>query len=187
MDTPNSKNDPKTLMQLAKNGDSEAFGSLYKLYFIPVFRYIYLRVKSREETEDLAQNVFLKVFQNISNFQEQGKSPLAYFFAIARNAVINHWRKKKNVSIDLQTISEIADPAGHPHQLTEQNETAKTMRRVIQKLSDDQQEAIILKFINELPNSEIAKLLGKTEEAVRQLQCRALKALRQYLKDFKLI
>ncbi len=187
MDDNNSKNDPKTLIQLAKNGDAEAFGCLYELYFVPVFRYIYLRVKGREEAEDLAQNVFLKVYQSISSFQEQGKSPLAYFFTVARNAVIDHWKKKKSASVDPQAISEMPDPAENPQELTEKDITIKTIHQAIQQLTDDQREVIIMKFINELPNSEIAGLLGKTEDAVRQLQCRALRTLRQQLKDSKII
>ena len=91
--------DPKQLMQLAKNGDTEAFGQLYELYFKPVYRYIYLRTKSKEEAEDLSQVVFIKIFKSIGGFQEQNKQPLAYFFTIARNTVIDHWRKKKDILI----------------------------------------------------------------------------------------
>ena len=87
--------DAKELMRLAKDGDSEAFGLLYSKYFVPVFRYIYLRLKNKEEAEDLAQTVFLRVYKSLTRFRDQGKEPLAYFFTIARNAIIDYWRKKK--------------------------------------------------------------------------------------------
>ncbi|KKU85720.1 MAG: hypothetical protein UY14_C0015G0015 [Parcubacteria group bacterium GW2011_GWA1_47_9] len=64
------ENDLKQLMQLAKNGDTEAFGRLYELYFTPVYRYIYLRTKNKEEAEDLSQAVFVKVFKSIGAFRE---------------------------------------------------------------------------------------------------------------------
>jgi RNA polymerase sigma-70 factor (ECF subfamily) len=70
MEADNLQNDPKILMQLAKSGDTEAFSRLYELYFIPVFRYIYFRVKDKEEANDLTQIVFLKVFSSLPNFKE---------------------------------------------------------------------------------------------------------------------
>jgi len=189
MEKGNSQNDPKVLMRLAKSGDTEAFGALYELYFVPVFRYIYLRIKNKEETKDLAQTVFLKVFRSLSNFREQNKSPLAYFFTIARNTVIDHWRTKKGASLDdpESVFEQISEKANNPFELVAKEETNQAVRRAIGQLTDDQQEVIVLKFINEMPNKEIAVLLGKTEEAVRQLQCRALKAMRQILKNQNLI
>lgn len=183
------QNDPKVLIQLAKSGDTEAFGRLYELYFAPVFRYIYFRVKNKEEANDLVQTVFLKVFHSLSNFREQNKSPLAYFFTVARNAVIDRWRAKKEVLLDdpESVLGQIPDKANSPLELVEKEETSQVVRRAIKQLADDQQEVIVLKFINEMPNKEIASLLGKTEEAVRQLQCRALRALRQILKNQNLI
>lgn len=189
MEEDNFQNDPKILMRLAKSGDTEAFGRLYELYFAPVFRYIYFRVKNKEEANDLAQTVFLKIFRSISNFSEQNKSPLAYFFTVARNTVIDHWRTKREVLLDNSesVFEQIPDKANNPLELVEKEEISQAVRRAIKQLTDDQQEVMVLKFINEMPNKEIAALLGKTEEAVRQLQCRAIKALRQILKNQNLI
>ncbi len=186
MEDNNSKNGPQKLMQLAKNGDVEAFGHLYELYFAPVFRYIYFRVKNKSETEDLVQDVFLKVYKSISVFQEKDKSPLAYFFTVARNTIIDYWRKKRNVSSLEKIANKISVDEKTPQELIERNEATATIYQAIEKLTEEQQEVVILKFIGELSNQEIANLLGKTEEAVRQLQCRALKALRKHLKDFKI-
>ena len=85
-----SKNNPKILMELAKGGDSEAFGHIYHLYLTPVYRFIYFRLRNKEEAEDLTQTVFLKVYQSIHAFQVKNQSPLAYFLTIARNTVIDH-------------------------------------------------------------------------------------------------
>lgn len=181
----NFQNDPKILMQMAKSGDTDAFGRLYELYFVPVFRYIYFRVKNKEEANDLAQTVFLKVFRSLSSFREQNKSPLAYFFTVAKNTVIDRWRTKKEVLLDdpESVFGQIPDKTSNPLELVENEETDHAVRRAIEQLTDDQQEIIVLKFINEKPNKEIAAFLGKTEEAVRQLQCRALRVLRQILKS----
>lgn len=180
-----SHQDPKKLIDLAKNGDSEAFSALYKLYFVPVFRYIFLRTKSKQDTEDLTQTVFLKVYSSISRFQEQGKSPLAYLFTVARNTVIDHWKKKREVILDDPMRAEgFSDNTNeNPYQTIEKDEAARSIQGAIVRLSEEQKEVIVLKFMNELSNQEIASILGKSEESVRQLQCRALKAMRQYFKN----
>lgn len=185
----NLQDNPKVLMQLAKSGSTEAFDRLYELYFIPVFRYIYFRVRNKEEASDLAQTVFLKVFSALPNFREQNKSPLAYFFTVSRNIVIDYWRTKKEIRLDdpENVFGKIPDKANSPLEIIEKEETVSAIRRAIQELTDIQQEVVVLKFINDLPNKEIAALMGKTEEAVRQLQCRALKALRQTLKKQEII
>ncbi len=184
MEIGNSHNHLKVLMQLAKSGNTEAFGRLYEIYFVPVFRYIYYRIKNREETEDLVQTVFLKAYRSIPNFEEQNKSPLAYFFTIARNAVIDYWRaRKNNRSGDPEQIFEqIADNRTNPTDAVEKEGVKKILHRAIAQLTEDQREVVTLKFINGMSNKEIAGLLEKTEEAVRQLQCRGLKTLRQILK-----
>ncbi|MFA6095164.1 MAG: sigma-70 family RNA polymerase sigma factor [Candidatus Paceibacterota bacterium] len=189
MEADNLQNDPKILMQLAKAGDAEAFGRLYELYFTPVFRYIYFRVKDKEEANDLAQTVFLKVFSALPNFREQNKSPLAYFFTVSRNTVIDYWRGKKEIRLDdpESIFEKIPDKAKNPIELAEEKDISRTIHSAILELTDIQQEVIVLKFINDLSNKEISELMEKTEDAIRQLQCRAMISLRQILKNQNLI
>jgi RNA polymerase sigma-70 factor (ECF subfamily) len=180
----NLEKNPKLLMDSAKKGSSDAFGVLYEIYFKPVFRYIYLRLNNRTEAEDLTQIVFLKTYKSIQSFCEKGKSPLAYFFTVARNTVIDFWRKKKEIKLgnEKETLENI--PSAEDTSATAlQNETTTILNEALKILTDDQQEIIILKFINELSNQEIAGILDKNEDAVRQSQCRALKTLRQYFKN----
>jgi len=182
----NFKKDPKLLIDLAKNGDKEAFGVLYEMYFVPVFRYLFARLNSKTETEDLTQEVFLKVYQNINKVEIKDNSPLSYFFTVARNLLIDYWRKKKEVLIE----KEIVLPNYKESDLIEQiekKEMGEIIKKLIRELTLDQQEVIILRFINEMSNKEIAKLLGKREDAVRQLQSRALKNLREKLKNLKIL
>jgi len=189
MESDKLKNDPAVLMRLAKDGDAGAFSLLYKNYFTPVFRYIYIRVKDKDAANDLTQTVFLKVFQSIGSYQEKNKSPLAYFFTIARNAIIDLWRKEKGAKFDDldENFDSIPDEANNPQKISERSETSEKANRAINRLPDSQQELIILKFINELSNKEIAEVLDKTEDAVRQIQSRALKTLKQYFKEDNII
>lgn len=187
MGTNNLQNDPRELLRLAKSGDTDAYGQLYELYFTPIFRYIYFRVKDKEETNDLIQIVFLKVFSALPGFKEQQKSPLAYFFTVARNTIIDHWRSKKEVKIDnFEVVAEkMTDNSKNPLKIFEEKENQNLIHCAMQQLTNIQQEVITLKFINDLTNKEIAELLEKTEEAVRQLQSRAIKSLRIILKNQK--
>jgi RNA polymerase sigma-70 factor (ECF subfamily) len=185
MEADNLQNNPKEMMRLAKAGDREAYGRIYELYYTPVFRYIYIRVRDKEEANDLAQTVFLKIFSTLPNFKEQNKSPLAYFFTVARNTIIDHWRTKKETKVDDfdAIVKKTADDNDNPHTSYERNENQELIQRALQELTDIQREVMTLKFMSELSNKEIAELLGKTEEAVRQLQCRALRSLKNILKN----
>ncbi len=178
--------DPKQLIKQAKLGDAEAFDKLYRLYLTPIYRYIYLRVQNKQLAEDLVQTVFLKIYKSLDKIVDFGKPPLAYFFTISRNTVIDHYRSSQNRitdSLDKDMADMIADKQDSALHTLEKADQLKDIRRHILKLSPDQQEVIILKFINDLSNKEISAAIGKSEEAIRQLQSRALKNLRGMLKD----
>jgi len=176
--------DFRELIYRAKSGDGEAFSQVYEECFTPIFRYIYLRVKNKAEAEDLTQAVFLKAYQSLPGFREQGRPFLAYLFTIARNAVIDFWRvNKKNAAADPdEALLVTADPKGDPVSRIDDRQAAEMVKQTIKNLTPDQQEVLSLKFMGELSYQEIAKIMDKSEEAVRQLQCRGLKALRQHLK-----
>ncbi|MDD2758524.1 MAG: sigma-70 family RNA polymerase sigma factor [Patescibacteria group bacterium] len=177
---------PLILLNLAKNGDQTAFGRLYELYFTPVYRYVYLRVREKDTAHDLAQTVFLKVFEARERLEDRGKSPLTYFFTVARNTVIDFWRKKKDWLMDEENDSFAAIPDHAPGQeaIAEQKEISAKIKKALKNLSEEQQEIVILKFFNGLSAREISAIVGKSEEAVRQAQCRALKILKEYLREY---
>jgi RNA polymerase sigma-70 factor (ECF subfamily) len=180
------KNDPWVLIDLAKKGDKKAFDLLYEIYFVPVFRYVFSRTNSETEAEDLVQEIFLNVYRNIDKIQNQKDSPLAYFFKVARNLIIDYWRKKKEILIDKE--EKLASNQDFDlFETLEKKERIDLIKKLIKELNEDQQEVVIHKFFNGMSNREIAKLLGKTEEAVRQLQSRALKNLREKLKNLKIL
>ncbi len=173
--------DAKKLIELAQTGDKEAFGKLYEVYYVPVFRYIYFRIRKKEDTQDLAQTVFLKVYQSIDRYKDTGKDPLAYFFTIARNTMIDYLRKRKELNLyDFVEIE--AQDKDSPEEIAGKTETKEIVERAILNLKDDQKEVVIMKFMIGLPNGDIAKQLGKSEDAIRQIQHRALETLRKKIK-----
>ena len=175
--------DPKLLIEAAKHGDKRAFERIYELYFTPVYRYIFLRVKDKTEVELLAQDVFIKVYKSLPTFEQKTASPLSFFFTIARNTIIDYWRKNRHqVSFGKEDIMlQIPDKEASPSENSEKRVMSEHLLVAINKLSHEQREAIVEKYFNNMPNKDIARVMGKSEEAVRQLQSRGLKALREHL------
>lgn len=174
---PVSKNpDLDKLVEKAQVGDTHAFTGIYDQLVKPVYRYIYYRVES-EVAEDLTEDTFLKVWQNLRKYKK-GINPFSsWVFRIAHNLVVDYYRKHKvTTEIDEHT----ADTQLHsdPHGQAELKLTQVRLRKVIRKLPDNYQQIIILKYINDLDNREIAATIGKSEGAVRTLQFRALEKLK---------
>ena len=163
---------------------SADFDHIYNKYFTPLYRYLFCQTKSKETAEDLVQTVFLKV---LKNFPPNSFPSLPYFFAIARNTVIDHWKKRKETVLDISAapFAKLTDEKADPQIFLNQEFSIKEINEAMKILSFEQKEALTLRFINDLSNSEIAKLLGKNEEAVRQIQYRALKRLREIIKIYE--
>lgn len=162
----------------AKAGDKAAFADVYTSLFVPVYRYILRRVGNRSDAEDLAQTVFVRLYTSASPFTAEGKSPLNYLFTIARNLLVDHWKKyssSPSQSLDAEMMEAGGD--AHSHKL----EDELTIAAALEKLAGDERVVVQEKFFNGLSTAEIAARLGKSEAAVRQIQCRALRALRALL------
>jgi RNA polymerase sigma-70 factor (ECF subfamily) len=170
--------DPKNLIIEAKRGDARAFEALYRLYFTPVFRYLYARTWSKEVAEDVAQTTFVKAYAGLSGWRDMGKNPLAYFFTIARNALHDHWRGDKEISVEDETLERSAGVQPSHDTDIDRSLSGELLKRTLAELSDDQREVMTMRYFGELEYHEIADATGKEEPAVRQLHCRALKLLR---------
>mgnify|MGYP001593937788 CR=1 FL=1 len=177
------------LVERARNGDAESFARLYRHYLTPIYRFLYWRVKNREDADDLAQTVFTKAWNAIPSLQKEGNHFTAWLYTIARNAAMDYWRKKKEVLFDIpEAIEGRMDPAPDTAMdAVERAEGASILRKALGVLNDDQQEIIILRFFEEMSNKEISNITGKTEAAIRQIQCRALKMMRDFCKQRKIL
>jgi len=192
MDKLNSKNLIE-LVRSAKRGDKNSFSELHKYYITPIFRFVYFRVRSRVDAEDLTQNIFLKAWNALPNYKQKndqfsfypvgsrGDSFGAWLYAIARNTVIDFWRKKKDWDISELGKNTIKSKDEPVDDLIEREDDLRGLKEIIELLTDEQQEAVILKFIDGLSNKEISKIMGKKEDAIRQLQSRAIRILKEYI------
>lgn len=172
------------LVAAAQQGDQDAFGQLYDRYVDVVFRFVLFRVGDRPLAEDLTSETFLRALRRISSVSYQGRDVGAWFVTIARNLVLDHV-KSSRYRLEMTTadiLDSSADDRGPEHEVVEQATAAELMRCVAQ-LGRDQQECIMLRFIQGLSVSETAAMMGRNEGAVKALQHRAVRRLAQLLPE----
>jgi len=165
----------------AVRGDSSAFGSLYDHYQPMIYRFVMVKVGTREEAEDITHQVFLSAWQNVKHYKHRGHPFSSWLYQIARNQVIDHYRSKKNeTSIDNVDPEYFAAPAIAHFDLSMKLEMEK-VRTAIRQLKPDYQDVIIMRFIEDASLKEAAAMLGKTEGAIKLIQHRAIKELKSLL------
>lgn len=170
------------LVKEAQSGDTEAFGRIYDLLLDRVYRFIYFRVNSKEDAEDLTETVFMKMWEGLKGYEDTGVPFEAWVFRIARNSVTDYYRtNKSNVAID--EALEIEDDSPSIEEIVETNLTKEKVLEALKKLPDIYKDIITMKFIEELENEEISQILDKPVDQIRVLQSRALKALRKELNN----
>ncbi|PJB83765.1 RNA polymerase subunit sigma-24 [Candidatus Wolfebacteria bacterium CG_4_9_14_0_8_um_filter_39_46] len=169
----------KNLIERAIKGEAEAFGLLYDRYQPQIYRFVYLKVGHREEAEDLTHQVFLKSWQNITEYSFQGFPFSSWLYSVARHQVIDYYRTKKS-NIALENIAELKIENPAPRTI-DNNLDIERVKIAIHQLKDEQQDIIVLRFIEDLSLQEAASILNKTEGAVKLLQHRAIKNLKNIL------
>lgn len=159
----------------------EPFGQLYDHYVPQIYRFVLLKVNNKTEAEDLTHDVFLSAWQNLKRYKFQGFPFSSWLYQIARNRVIDYYRTKKNhtsfENLDEDFLKVVGVAEHHLETILE----VEKVREVIAQLSPEQQDVIVLKFVEDLSNEEIADALNKSEGAVRLLQHRAINNLKQLL------
>lgn len=169
-----------SLVERARQRDPEAFARLYDLYMEQIYRYLRYRLNNVADAEDLTQQAFIKAWQAIHRFQPRGVPFVAWLFRIAHNLVIDHHRKK-GADMPTQESALVVDTSAGPEAQAERSETQAQLRRAILKLGPEQQQVIILRFIQGWDYPAVAAAMGKKEGTVRVLQYRALASLRHLL------
>ncbi|HEX7354563.1 MAG TPA: ECF subfamily RNA polymerase sigma factor, BldN family [Mycobacteriales bacterium] len=173
------------LVARAQAGDAEAFGEIYDRYVDLIYRYIYYRVGSKQLAEDLTSETFLRALRRIQSFTWQGRDVGAWFVTIARNLVTDHY-KSSRYRLEITTHDLIAATGDSPQEGTPEDEvlagiTNATLLAAIKRLGAEQQECIVLRFLQSLSVSETAEIMGKNEGAVKALQYRAVRSLGRLL------
>ncbi len=173
----------KILIDRAIAGDANAFGELYSRYLDPIYRYIFFRVGEQEEAEDLTETVFLKAWEAIPGYKDFGNPFSSWLYRIAHNMVVDFHRKIKTVPNRLEADEpiEIVDESLNTLGMVIEAEQFVELGKAIAQLTAEQQQVIVLRFIEDMSHAEIAKIIGKNEGTCRMIQHRALVALSKLL------
>jgi RNA polymerase sigma-70 factor (ECF subfamily) len=174
------------LVERAQSGDAEAFGELYDRYVDLVYRYIYYRVGTSQLAEDLTSETFLRALRRISTFTWQGRDVGAWFVTIARNLIADHY-KSGRYRLEM-TTDDIVETGSKMVQDGPENAVLEAMQNkvlleAVKQLNAEQQECIVLRFLQGLSVAETAQAMGKNDGAIKALQYRAIRSLGRLLPE----
>ena len=172
----------------AQAGDPEAFGELYDRYVDLVYRYVYYRVNSATLAEDLVSETFLRALRRISSFTWQGKDFAAWLVTIARNLIADHYKSSRyrlevSTADLLGSTGDRPDAGAGPESEVLASLTNATLLEAVKKLGAEQQECVVLRFLQGMSVAETALAMGKNEGAIKALQYRAVRALARVLPE----
>lgn len=169
------------LVSRAIKGDAEAFGSLYTHYLEAIYRYIYFRIGDETEAEDLTEEVFVRAWEALPSYQTSEYPFKSWLYRIAHNLVVDHRRKRKPDSLPEAELLAMPSGTTPPEDVIMSRQEAAAVAEAIQYLAEDEQQVVILRFIEGLSHKEISQIIGKSEGASRVVQHRALLKLYRYL------
>ena len=172
------------LVERARDGDTEAFGALYDRYVDTVYRYLYFRVGNRPLAEDLTSETFVRALRRIGTVTWQGRDLGAWLVTIARNLTADHFKSSRfrlEVSTaDMRDADQLED--GPENEVLDALTNA-TLLEAVKRLNPEQQECIVLRFLQGMSVSETAEAMGKNDGAIKALQYRAVRSLGRLMPD----
>lgn len=168
------------LVGAAQQGDPEAFGALFDHFYGPVYRFVAVRVGRPSDAEDLAQLVFVKALEALPRYEARGAPFGGWLFRLARNTVIDHVRTRRDHT-DLEAVAERPGDDAGPDDIVTMREALDEVAEALAELTDDQRDAIALRFFAGLSAREAAVAMDKQEGTIRGLQFRGIAALRRRL------
>jgi RNA polymerase sigma-70 factor (ECF subfamily) len=173
--------DEHLLVERAIRRDAEAFGELYDMHVVRVYRHIYYLVNSVSEAEDLTAQTFLQAWEAVDRYENRGVPFVSWLLRIAHNLAISHLRSRHEGK-QLHDGLMDQDSLRNPEKVTERQADEERVREAILKLGHEQRQVIILRFVEDLDYREVADIVGKSVAAVRVIQHRALSSLRKLMK-----
>jgi RNA polymerase sigma-70 factor (ECF subfamily) len=159
----------------------DMFVHFYKKHRPSIFNYIFYRVGDPELADDLTSDVFVRMVDKYDLSVREDRSIAPWLYAIARNLVIDHYRRTGRIGWQSLPDQAPAGETSNPVRRAEERTLQECLMKALDYLTEDQRQVILLKFIERRTNQEIGNLLGKPEGAIKSLQHRALAGLRRAL------
>lgn len=175
----------RELVDRARGGDGAAFGALYERYVDVIYRYVYYRVGTKPLTEDVVSETFLRALRRIGSFRWQGADFGAWLTTIARNIITDHY-KSSRYRLEVPTAELLERPAGNVADAASvvlDREATGRLLAAVRLLPSEQQECIVLRFLQGMSVAETAGVMRRGDGAIKALQYRAIKALAKQLEE----
>ena len=172
--------DEVALLARARQFDTDALAQIHDSYYGPLFRYVAFRVSDHYIAEDLTSEVFTRFLKALRQRNPPSTTVRGWLYAVAANVVSDHLRKRYRVQ-QVELDETIPSYESGPAELAEAALAREDLRQAMFDLTEEQQHVIALRFGHELPIQEVARTIGKSEGAVKQLQARAIAALARKL------
>jgi RNA polymerase sigma-70 factor (ECF subfamily) len=177
------------IVEMAIKGSMDAFSVLYQRNINKIFSYIFYRTGNTHDAEDLTARVFHRAMMHIRSYVNTGVPFSAWLYRIAHNLVANwHRDNERKREVPLEDNDFKIPGTKFPESTVVDDQDVEFLLKSIRKLSGERQTLIILKYVEDFSNSEIAQIMGRSEGAIKSLYHRTLLALRYELekneKDF---
>jgi len=177
------ENDEAALIEQAKS-DPVGFGELYERYVDRIYSYVYYRVGSHYDAEDLTARTFQRALEHMARYEDRGAPFSAWLYRIAHNLVANWHRDRSRLQRRVISLGELLERRPRQKSLAyvgEASEEQAALLAAIRRLPADRQLLLVLKFSEELANAQIGKIMGRSEGAIKSLYHRTLISLRKDL------
>lgn len=172
--------DEGALVLRARELDPETWTDIYQRYYQRIYSYLYYRLGRTEVAEDLTSTVFIEALERIGSFEYRGLPLISWLYRIAHNLAVSYLRRQK-ASASEPLGEEVPWRGALPEEQAERAATAREVNQALQVLTEDQRQVVLLKFVSDMSNAEVAQIMRKPEGAVKSLQHRALDSLRRVL------
>ena len=157
------------LVELARTGDSDAFGLLYDHYQGSVYRFLFYRTRSSTLAEDLTSETFFRALRNMQNFRWQGKDFGAWLMTIARNLATDHFKAgRTRLELATEDMGLHDDTTEGPEHSVLASLTNELLLTALTELPSEQKDCLIMRFLQGMSIAETAAVLGRSEGAVKQ-------------------
>lgn len=169
------------LVRQIQPGNDAAFDELMRRYKRPVVNFVFRMLGNAEDADDVAQDVFVRVYQNLDTYRPQTKFS-TWLFALARNAAIDRMRwRARHPAESLESVPEISAAAGTAEEVNARD-IGETIAAAVAKLPEDQRTALVLAEYQGMSYAEIAGVMRCSEKSVEARLYRAKQALRERLR-----
>ena len=172
------------LVELARGGDSEAFGLLFDHYHVSVYRFLYHRTRSAPLAEDLTSETFLRALRNMTGFRWQGRDFGAWLMTIARNLATDHFKAgRTRLEMTTEDMGAHDDATEGPESLVLAGLTNELLLEALTQLPDEQRDCLVMRFLQGMSIAETAAVLGRSDGAIKQLQLRGVRNLAKLMPE----